>query len=136
MHRETWCCCKNIVGQDCVVYLLPCPTNSSIVGYTNLMSLNLISLASPQHQFTTTFKVESGQAMVPAIDKSFFSCSQAPDPADSFIFLRGSFQVCFLNVYAFYVYFHGITCWGDQTATVSGDAHSSLVAYFIYYILR
>lgn len=146
-------CTSAVVSADSVYPgAVPCQSNSSIVGYTNLTALNTDifmhysgsggnGVPAEKYDYIlcpdTTFIVGNGESIVPATDESAFSCGHRHTTDGNCILLGGSFQVYFLDFLALQnIIFRGITFVGANTASVYGDAHPTSLVYFVDCIFK
>jgi len=135
---------------------VPCPTNSSLMGYTNTTLLNSDIITDMQFIYNggdmpeyfhyilcpqTTFKVASlapGQEMegdspiIPGLSNSLFTCGEEGNSEDNCIIEGGDFHFYFPDfVIADQVYIAGLTFSGSKGASIYGDAHPSSHVVFI-----
>jgi len=154
------CTAKIAVGQDehPVLYegRVPCPSNSSLMGYTNTTLLNDDIVLDMKHVYTggvipdffhyilcpdTTFKIESqmegaiiegDSPIIPGLSNSLFTCGEEGNSEDNCIMEGGYFHFYFPDfVIADQVYVSGITFSSSKGASVYGDAHPSTHVVFI-----
>lgn len=134
--------CEDYVGA------VPCPTNTSIMGYTNLTVLNAdifshfsmtMDFGSSHVKYTyvlcpeTTFVIEQfGQTIIPATDETTFSCGLDGSVNNNCVIKGGDFQVFFLDLLSLInIEFRGITFEKAEKVSIYGDAHPSSTVSFL-----
>lgn len=120
---------------------VPCPSNSSIVGYTDLISLNADIFSHLNLTFDedashikynyvicpdTTYNVEdnAGQTIIPGTDQATFSCGIDGLVTNNCVLQGGDVHVYLADFLPLIgITFRGFTFDGAKTASVYGDAH-------------
>lgn len=147
-----------VIAQDEPAYVgrAPCPTNSSLIGYTNTTALNLDVIAdmdfiinggSPPDFFhyilcpDTTFKIarhigqgedlEGESPIIPGLSNTIISCGEDGDSKNNCLITGGDFHFFFPDfVIAKDTWLVGLTFEGVKGASIFGNAHpASHVVY-------
>jgi len=144
----------NVVSQDLGLDYVgrgPCPSNSSVIGYTNTTLLNEDIIVDMNHVYTggeppdyflytlcpdTTFNIfetdpmtgeiisEGDWPIIPGLANSIFACGDTGLSAENCIFEGGDFHFYFPDfVIADQVYLAGITFKRAKLTSIYGDAH-------------
>ena len=146
----------NVANAQKYVGLVPCPTNSSLMGYTNTTLLNRDIITDMQavnnggempesfHYVLcpqTTFKIasntpgqesEGDSPIIPGLSNSLFTCGEDGKSEDNCIIEGGDFHFYFPDfIIADQVYIVGLTFSGSKGASIYGDAHPSSHVVFI-----
>jgi len=128
-----------VAGED-YFGAVPCPSDSSIVGYTDIARLNddifshfkssLDDNASHiKYNYVicpdTTYTIQDlGQTILPATDETTFSCGTDGSVNNNCIIKGGDFHVYFADYLSLIgITFRGFTFDGAEVASVYGDAH-------------
>lgn len=120
----------------------PCPSDPSLIGYSNLTAMNEDTLAHFQESLQfgrpdikykyiicpqATYEIENiAQTIIPSTDETTFSCGEDGSIKNNCLITGGQFQVYFLDLLALEnILFKGFKFKNAQFSSVYGDAHPS-----------
>lgn len=151
------CCIHKSEPQPDYIGRVPCPSNTTIIGYTSTDLLNEDIVADMKYYIfenrelpsffhyilcpETTFEVASSRdstmsegesPIIPGLANSFFTCGEDGNSENKCIFSGGDFHFYFPDfIIADEVYLMGLTFENAEVASVYGDAHPASHVIFL-----